>query len=112
MSQPAATAVQTVGRSKNRCLNNPYQSPEQRGQLAHKGIGKNVHLWLATAWAGAVLWSILSLALYRAPYSHGLDMVGQEVSRFVIPLILAAALSVAFAIFYQSQTTFRRISLL
>jgi hypothetical protein len=51
---------------------------------------------------GFCLWSILSLVLYRSNAGHGPDMVGEEVLRFVLPLLLAAVTSVVHLVMVRS----------
>ncbi len=64
-------------------------------------LARNVRFGLAVAWVGAVLWSVLSLALYRSSAGHGPDMVGEEVSQFLLPLVVATLLSLGFATAHQ-----------
>ena len=67
---------------------------------------------LATAWAGAVLWSVLSLALFRSTAGHGPDMVASEAAGFLFPLLFAFALSLGFADVHKRQPSTFRFSLL
>lgn len=73
---------------------------------------KQVRLALTVAWAGAVLWSVLSLALFRSSAGHGPDMVGEEVSRFLLPLAVATVLSLGVANAHHPRSSFPGFSLL
>ena len=75
-------------------------------------LAKGVVFWSAVTWVGAVLWNVLSLALFRSSEGHGPDMVGQEVSRFLLPLAIATLLSLGFAAAQNPQSSFPRFGLL
>ncbi|WP_417389466.1 hypothetical protein [Gimesia sp.] len=56
------------------------------------------------------VWSITSLVIYRSDAGHGPDIVGEEVSRFAVPLVLALMASfchlvVALRVMKQAITT-------
>ena len=73
---------------------------------------KHVRFWLAVAWACALLWSVLSLFLFRSSARHGPDAVGEEVFRFLLPLAVATLVSLGFANAHNLQSSFPRFSLL
>lgn len=55
-------------------------------------------------------WSITSLVIFRSDARHGPDMVGEEVFRFAVPLVLALMASlchlfVALRVMKQATTT-------
>jgi hypothetical protein len=53
---------------------------------------ESLPLVLRTLWCGAMVWSLVSLAVFRSSAGHGPDAVGQEVAGFVGPLLLALVL--------------------
>jgi hypothetical protein len=53
---------------------------------------KQINTW---SWSVALAAGVLSLMFYRSPHTgHGPDMVGDEVSHFIFPMVLALFLSI------------------
>jgi hypothetical protein len=48
-------------------------------------------------WLGLVVWAILHLVFYRSSAPHGPDMVGEEVSGFLVPLLISLAPAIGLA---------------
>lgn len=58
--------------------------------------------WLPILWSIAIAWSLVSLIAYRSSEYHGPDMVGQEVSGFILPLLIA--LGIGIVVLFGSRT--------
>ena len=50
---------------------------------------------LFIVWTVLTTWSLASLFFYRSSANHGPDMVGAEVFRFALPLVIALVVAIA-----------------
>lgn len=65
-------------------------------------------LVLTWSWSVALALGVFSLLFYRSPYSgHGPDMVGDEVSHFIAPMVLALFLTI-MPLFLDDPLPFKR----
>ena len=55
-----------------------------------------------------LLWSFLSLLLFRSSADHGPDIVGQEVFNFTLPALLAVISAIVFAIVLKKPAAFSK----
>ncbi len=53
-------------------------------------------LGLKVAWTLLIVWSLISLVLFRSTAGHGPDVVGEEMSRFLVPLVAALAVATVY----------------
>jgi hypothetical protein len=49
-------------------------------------------------WLASLVWGIVSLAFYRSSERHGPDMVGDEVSHFLVPIIVSLVIACAILV--------------
>jgi hypothetical protein len=70
------------------------------------GMGKRslCHRIVYGLWVASLLTGVASLFLYRSSEAHGPDMVGSELSSFLIPVAISAVAAIAMRCCASSET--------